>query len=52
MRYRVAFIRSIVDEEIIDAESVDEAKKIWENEGLDADLFFIEDEEGNQVIFD
>ena len=52
MKYRVTFIRSIVDEEIIDAKSVDEAQKKWEDEGIDAELFFIEDEDGNQVIFD
>ena len=30
----------------------DEAQAKWENEGLDAELFFIEDEEGNQIVFD
>lgn len=52
MRYRVCYIRSVVNEEYIEASSVDEAKKNWEEEGLDADLFFIEDENGHQVIFD
>ena len=52
MIYRVAFIRSVVDEEFIEARSVDDAQKQWEDKGYDADLFFIEDESGNQVIFD
>lgn len=49
--YRVVYIKSVVSEEWIDADSVDEAKDIWEARGLDGDLFFIEDEEGHQVIY-
>ncbi len=50
--YRVVYIKSVASEEWIEAESVDEARDIWEAEGHDGDLFFIEDDEGNQVIYD
>ena len=50
--YRVVYIRTVVEEEWIDAASVDEAQKKWEAEGHDAELFFIEDEDGNQIIYD
>ena len=52
MKYRVAWIVSEVKEEVIEAASEDEAKSIWEYELDDGgELFFIEDEEGNQTIY-
>lgn len=52
MKYRVVYTQTTVGEMVVDAESVDEAQKKYEDIGLDADLFFIEDEKGCQVIFD
>ena len=51
-KYRVAYTVTKVEEETIEAKDFDEAQAKWENEGLDAELFFIEDEEGNQIVFD
>jgi len=52
MKYRVVYTRTIVKEIEVDAASVDEAEELWENRGYDGELFFIEDENGNQVIYD
>lgn len=52
MKYRVAWIYTKFVEDYIEADSVDDAKEKWEELGLDADLFFIEDEEGVQTIYD
>ena len=50
--YRVVYTHTVCGEERLYAESFDDAKKKWEDEGIDAELFFIEDENGNQVVFD
>ena len=53
--YRVAWIVQEVKEEWIEAESIDDAKAKWEDEPDYSDnrkLFFIEDEDGNQTIYD
>ena len=50
-KYRVVYTYSKCEEDWIDANSFEEAKEKWENEGYDAELFFIEDEEGNQIIY-
>lgn len=52
MKYRVVYTITTVKEIEVDADSVDEAQALWENDGYDGDLFFIEDESGNQVIYD
>lgn len=52
MKYRVAYTYNKYGEDEIEANSIDEAKAKWEDIGYDAELFFIEDEEGNQVIYD
>ena len=52
MKYRVVYTKTVVDEEFIDAGSFDEAQKWFDNQGLDAELFFIEDESGKQIIYD
>lgn len=52
MKYRVVYTVTAVKEIEVDADSVDEAQALWENDGYDGELFFIEDEEGNQVIYD
>lgn len=51
MKYRVVFTQTAVNEIEVEAESVDEAKKKYEDIGLYAELFFIEDENGCQVIY-
>lgn len=51
-KYRVVWTVTKCEEDSLDAESFDEAREKWEARGLDAELFFIEDEEGNQVVFD
>lgn len=49
--FRVVYIKSICEETNIRAKNADEAKVKWEAEGDDADLFFIEDEEGSQFFY-
>lgn len=51
-KFRVAYTITKVEEEMIEAKDFDEAQAKWENEGLDAELFFIEDEKGHQIVFD
>ena len=51
-KFLVAYTISFVKEELIEAESVEDAKEKWEKLGLDAELFFIRDEEGKEVIYD
>ena len=52
MKYRVVWTVTEVREEFIEASSEDEARSRWENEPNDGgELFFIEDEEGNQTIY-
>ena len=52
MIYRVVYIVSDCREEYIEADSVDEAKSKWENEPNDGgELFFIESENGDQVVY-
>ena len=53
MKYRMVWIVQEVREETIEANSEDEAREQWMNEfGRDDDeLFFIEDEDGNQTIY-
>lgn len=51
-KFRVAYTVTKVEEEEIEAKDFDEAQAKWEAEGRDAELFFIEDENGEQIIFD
>ena len=51
-KYRVVYTVSRCNEETIEANSFEDAQKKWEDEGLDGELFFIEDENGDQIIFD
>ena len=51
-KFRVAYTVTKVEEEMIEAKDFDEAQAKWEKEGCDAELFFIEDEAGNQIVFD
>lgn len=51
-KFRVVYTVTKVEEETIEAKDFDEAEARWNDEGYDAELFFIEDEEGNQIIFD
>ena len=52
MIYRVVYTQTAFNEIAIDAASFDDAQKKYEELGMDADLFFIEDENGEQIIFD
>lgn len=55
MQYRVVWTITDVREEIIEADSEDAAREEWESEvgswDCDRELFFIEDEDGNQTIY-
>ena len=52
MTYRVVYIISDCRETYIDANSIDEAKSKWESENDDdGELFFIESENGDQVVY-
>lgn len=54
-QYRVVWIVKEVKEEWIEAESEEEAKAKWEDDLYYSDngeLFFIEDEDGSQTIYD
>ena len=53
MQYRVVWTITDVREEIIEADSEDEAREQWMTECWhdDDELFFIEDEQGNQTIY-
>jgi len=51
MKWRVVYTKTIVDEEWIEAATEDEARAKWEKEAGDEELFFIEDENGNQTIY-
>ena len=52
MKYTVGYTITKVEEEIIEANSIDEAKEKWEQMGYDAELFFIRDEQGKEIIYD
>lgn len=50
--FRIAYIVKNVDFDIFIAESIDDARKQWEDQNLDAELLYIMDEDGNQVVYD
>lgn len=50
-KFEVVYIISEVEEDIVEAESVDDAKEKWEAKGFDGDVFIIRDEEGNEVVY-
>lgn len=50
-KYRVVSIKTIGEEEIIEASDFDEAKAKWEEMGIDGDLYFIEDEHGMTIYY-
>lgn len=51
--FKVAYTITRVEEEDIEAENFDEAKKKWEDIGYDAELFFIRDiETDEEIVFD
>lgn len=51
-KFEVFYTYTKTNSDIIEAESVDDAKKKWEDMGYDAELFIIRDEEGNEVVYD
>lgn len=50
-KYRVVYTYTECAEDWIDAESFDDAEKKWDSMGYGAELFFIEDENGDQMIY-
>ncbi len=52
-KFVVAYTFTRVEEEELEAKNFDEAQKKWEEEGIDAELFFIRDTEtGEEIVFD
>ena len=51
MKYRVAQIVHKYKEIEIEADSPKAAKDKWDDMDIDGDLFFIEDENGKQIIY-
>lgn len=51
-QFKVLYTVTKVEGEFIEAKDFDEAQKIWEDKGYDAELFLIQDEEGNEIVFD
>ena len=52
MKFKVVYDVTKFEEETIEAESFDEAESAWLEQGLDARLFYIEDENGEKIIYD
>lgn len=53
--FTVKYLKTILAEEEIEADSVEEAVELWESEPWrrdDDDLYYIEDEDGNTHCFD
>jgi len=53
--FTVKYLKTILAEEEIEADSAEEAAELWESESWrqdDDDLFFIEDEDGDQFFLD
>lgn len=51
-KFRVAWTIHKYEEDTIDAESFDDAKKWFDDNAEEGELFFIEDENGRQIIYD
>lgn len=51
-KYEVASTFTKVKTETIEANSIEEAKEKWEAMGYDAELFYIRDEHGHEVVYD
>lgn len=49
--YRVVWIESHCKEENIQAESFEDAARKWEDLGADGEIYFIEDPDGKQLVF-
>lgn len=52
MKFKVIYDVTKVEEEILEAGSFDEAESIWLDRGMDARLYSISDENGNEKIYD
>ncbi len=52
MKFKVVYDVTKFEEEIVEAESFDEAENIWLNKGMDARLYYIVDENGQKIIYD
>ena len=51
-QYEAAFTFTKAGTEIIEVNSVEEAEEKWAAMGYDAELFFIRDENGHEVVYD
>lgn len=51
MEYKVVYIVSECKEQTVEADSFDEALSKWTDQGVDGELFFIEEPDGTQTIF-
>ncbi len=50
-KFEVFYTYTKTNCDIIEAESVEDAQKKWEDMGYDAELFFIRDENGKEVVY-
>ena len=53
--FTVKYLKTILAEEEIEADSVEEAAELWESEVWrrdDDELYYIEDEDGNEISLD
>lgn len=51
MKFKVVYAVTKFEDEIVEAESFDEAENIWLNKGMDARLCYIVDENGQKIIY-
>ena len=51
MKFRVVYTITKVEEVQVTAESFDDAKSQFEDIGVDGELFFIENEDGEQIVY-
>jgi len=52
MKFKVVYDVTQIEEEVVEAESFDAAESAWLDRGLDARLYFIENENGETVYYD
>jgi len=52
MKFKIVYDVTKFEEDIVEAESLDEAENVWLDRGIDGRLYYIEDEDGDRVYFD
>ena len=50
-KYKIIYMKTAVDEDIIEAADFDEAQEKWQAMGLDGELYSIEDEHGMTIYY-